>query len=58
MKKYIQFKLNGNLETIDEMEVKTKEDRKQFLNLLKEYRMAYNVGQIYPSSRPCKNWRD
>lgn len=58
MKKYIQFKLGNNLETIDEMEIKTKEDKKEFRELLKNYRIAYNVGIIYSSSRPCKDWRD
>jgi hypothetical protein len=58
MKRYIQFKYNGNLETIDEMEINTREDKKELKELVRNYRLAYNVGEIYTSSRPCKNWRD
>jgi len=58
MKKYIQYKINGQLETIDEMEIKTKEDRKELKRLIGEYRLAFSQGEIYSSQRPCKSWRN
>jgi hypothetical protein len=58
MKRYIQYKYKGELETIDEMEIKTKEDRQEFKRLLSEYRLAYNFDCIiYASRKPCKHWK-
>jgi len=50
---YIQFRDENGLETIDE--VKT---HKEARFLIKEYRLAYNTGHLYISSRACKAWRN
>ncbi len=51
---YINWKYNGNLETIDETET-----RREAIKLAHEYRMAYGgLGTIYLSSRSTKEWRE
>jgi predicted kinase len=54
---YIQHKAGKDLETIDEMDVKTREDRKELRRLLTEYRMAMPYATIYSSRRACKAWK-
>lgn len=56
MKKYINYK-NGNLiETVDEFEYNNKLERIEAKRCLNEYRLAYNTGYLYLSSRACKDW--
>lgn len=49
--KYINYRLNGSTETIEELPYNTKQDRIDFWKTLKEYTIAYNQGLVYASSR-------
>jgi len=57
MKRYIQHKYNGQLETIDEFPFTNKEERIEFRRALREYQTAMPQAEIYASSRPCKDWK-
>ena len=52
---YINIKVNGEVETIDEFET-----RKEGFEMLKEYRMSYAGTDISPylSSRSTREWRE
>lgn len=50
---YINFKYNGEVETIDQFET-----YKEAKETIKEYRMAYSDGEVYLSNRSTKQWRD
>lgn len=55
-KKYINYKSSSNLETVEEIEIKTVTDRKELKRLLSEYRLSDKNGLYYISQRCCKNW--
>ncbi|NCB47975.1 hypothetical protein EOM81_13310 [bacterium] len=57
MTKYINRKGDGYLETVDELEIKTKADRIELKRLLDEYRLSDRAGFYYVSSRSTKDWR-
>ncbi len=49
---YIQFKYDGQLETVDQFET-----WKEARSMLREYRML-SGGHYYLSTRACKAWRE
>jgi len=51
--KYINIKTSYGVETVVEFPYNTKEERKYFKEMLKEYQMCMNV---YPSQRCDKTW--
>lgn len=58
MIRYINAVIDGQRETIDEMEIKTREDRKEFRRVLGEYRLAMPYANTYSSQRACKAWKE
>ena len=57
MTKYINRRGQGYLETVDEMEVKSKVDRHELYKLLFEYKLSDSSAVFYISTRYCKNWK-
>ena len=57
MKMYINRRGQGQLETVDELDVKTREDRKELRRLVGEYQMSDRSAEHYASSRACADWK-
>ena len=61
MIRYINWKNQGSIETVDELvssDFKTLRDfKKELRRLVNEYQIAYNLGNVYPSQRSTKEWR-
>lgn len=57
MTKYINRRGQGHLETVDEMEAKSKVDRHELYKLLFEYKLSDSSAVFYISTRCCKNWK-
>ena len=58
MKMYINFKSVYGVETIEEMNYNTTEERKETRQLLHEYNLSDNYNHYYLSQRSCKEWRE
>lgn len=56
-KVYIQRRCGSDLETVDEFESNSREDRKYINNMLSEHQMSDPTARYYKSSRPCKDWK-
>lgn len=57
-KRYIQRRQGSELETVDEFEFNTREERKYAKDMLSEYQMSDPTAEHYLSTRPCKDWND
>lgn len=57
MIRYINRRGNGYLETVEELEIKNREDRQEIKRLLNEYRLSDRSGEYYISSKSTKDWR-
>ncbi len=58
MKKYINVKFDGVVETVDQFDYNTKEERKECKRCLKEYNISDSSNYYYLSSRAAKEWRE
>ena len=56
MKRYINRKGQGYIETVDEMIIKNKTDKFELKRLCDEYNLSDRTGYYYISRRSCKNW--
>lgn len=54
---YIQRRCGSDLETVDEFENNSREDRKYINDMLAEYQMSDREALYYKSSRPCRDWK-
>jgi hypothetical protein len=59
-KRYMQRKDNssGSLETVDEFEFSTRDERQEALHCLREYQISDHAASYYLSTRPCKAWQE
>lgn len=61
MIRYINWKNQGSIETVDELvssDFKTLRDfNKELRRLVNEYQIAYDLGNVYSSQRSTKEWR-
>ncbi len=61
MIRYINWKNQGSIETVDELasgDFQTLRDfKKELRRLVNEYQIAYNLGNVYSSQRSTKEWR-
>lgn len=54
--KFIQRKDSNGVETVDQFDVNTIEERKEAKRCLSEYRLSDPYANYYLSQRPCKEW--
>jgi hypothetical protein len=58
---FLNWKNSQGRETVDELDSKSFSNcsafRSEKSRLLREYNMAFNSGNLYWSSRRCKNWK-
>ena len=56
--RYINRKGDGQIETVDEFPVNTREERAELKRCLGEYRLSDRSAEYYISSRSTKDWRE
>lgn len=58
MKRYINIKTSDGVETVDEFDYNTLEDRKEFKRCLREYILSDPYNNYYSSQRCTKDWNE
>ncbi len=58
MKRYINIKTNNEVETVDEFNYNTSEERKEFKRCLNEYRISDTYNYYYSSQRCTNDWKN
>ena len=54
---YINFQAPGcEIETIDQFDNHSQEDKKEVRRVIGEYQLAYPRCRVWLSTRPCKGW--
>ena len=56
--RYIQRRDSNEVETVDQFDYNTKEERKEAKRCLNEYRISDPYANYYMSQKSCKDWND
>lgn len=58
MKRYINIKTSFGVETVDEFDYNTKEEKKEAIRCCREYNISDRTHYYYLSQRSTKDWKN